>query len=228
ERERRAACEEGQARHPGVAPDHRIESGQRRAHAAGPRGGIAGPTLLWTMKLDTVPPVREGNEPAKASSAPLPYLFRKGAAFVPPMGAKESIRKARRDHPTEMPGTLEFARKRSMPTPEGHSFSRTPAEPDLRADPYLRANTGLAGRAARALWGLVWLLLFRPSPRPLHAWRAGLLRLFGARLGAHCHIYPGARVWAPWNLECEDTVAVADGAEIYNPSRVRLGSHCVV
>src|SRR5262249_14877546 len=61
-----------------------------------------------------------------------------------------------------------------------------------------------------------------------HAWRAFLLRLFGARVGARCHIYPGARIWAPWNLECEDTVAVADAAEIYNPSRVRLGSHSII
>jgi putative colanic acid biosynthesis acetyltransferase WcaF len=100
--------------------------------------------------------------------------------------------------------------------------------PTIPADPYLRANTGIASRVARSLWGFAWLLLFRPSPRPLHAWRAFLLRLFGARLGPRCHIYPGARIWAPWNLECQDTVAIADAVEIYNPSLVRLGSHCVV
>lgn len=112
--------------------------------------------------------------------------------------------------------------RETMPASKLHSMA--PA----RADPYLRASTSRAGRAARAAWSIVWLLLFRPSPRPAHAWRAFLLRLFGARVGATCHIYPGVRIWAPWNLECEDTVAVADGAEIYNPSRVRLGSHSVV
>lgn len=95
-------------------------------------------------------------------------------------------------------------------------------------DPYLRPNTSRASRLARALWGLVCLLAFRPSPRPLHAWRSTLLRLFGARLGVNCHIYPGARIWAPWNLQCGDAACIADEAIVYNPAPVVLGSHAVV
>lgn len=75
---------------------------------------------------------------------------------------------------------------------------------------------------------IVAALFFRPSPRLCHAWRAFLLRVFGAKLGARCHIYPRAVVWAPWNLECGDGVCIADGAEIYNPSPVRLGARVVV
>jgi putative colanic acid biosynthesis acetyltransferase WcaF len=55
-----------------------------------------------------------------------------------------------------------------------------------------------------------------------------LLRLFGARLGADCHFYPGSRVWAPWNLHCAESVALADGAEIYNPSLMTFGSHSII
>ena len=62
----------------------------------------------------------------------------------------------------------------------------------------------------------------------MHAWRSTLLRLFGATLGHNCHFYPGSKVWAPWNLLCEDLVAVADGAEIYNPAPVRFGSHAII
>lgn len=98
------------------------------------------------------------------------------------------------------------------------------AEPD----PYLRPSMSLRNRAARALWGVACALLFRPSPRPAHAWRALLLRAFGARLGPHCHIYPRASIWAPWNLVCEDAVGIADGAVVYNPAPVTLGSHAVV
>ena len=96
------------------------------------------------------------------------------------------------------------------------------------SDPYLGASTSRASRAGRALWAVVCLLLFRPSPRPAHAWRAALLRLFGAQLGPHCHIYAKARIWAPWNLVCEDAVCIADEAIVYNPAPVRLSSHCVV
>lgn len=98
----------------------------------------------------------------------------------------------------------------------------------IAADPYLQPSTSLASRAGRALWAVACALLFRPTPRPLHAWRAFVLRRFGARLGSHCHIYPGARIWAPWNLVCEDAVGIADEAVIYNPAPVTLRSHAVV
>lgn len=98
----------------------------------------------------------------------------------------------------------------------------------LHADPYLRPSLSLRNRLARAAWSVAWAVLGRPSPRPLHAWRAALLRVFGARLGPHCHVYPGATIWAPWNLHCEDAVGIADGAIVYNPAPVWLGSHCVI
>jgi putative colanic acid biosynthesis acetyltransferase WcaF len=110
--------------------------------------------------------------------------------------------------------------------------TRPPSEVAISAgavgDPYLRASTTLANRAARALWQVIYVALFRPSPRPLHAWRAFLLRLFGAQLGTHAHIYPRARIWAPWNLRAEDVVAIADDAVVYNPAPISLGSHCVI
>lgn len=98
----------------------------------------------------------------------------------------------------------------------------------VQEDPTLRPMSSLSSRTGRFMWGLVRVLLFRPSPRPCHAWRALLLRMFGAKLGAKCHIYSAARVWAPWNLRCEDRVTFADGAEIYNPSPVHFGSHAIV
>jgi putative colanic acid biosynthesis acetyltransferase WcaF len=95
-------------------------------------------------------------------------------------------------------------------------------------DPYTRPAFSLRNRAARALWGAVYLALFRLSPRPLHAWRVWLLRRFGANMGTGCKIYPAARIWAPWNLVCEDVVAIADEAIVYNPALVFLGSHSIV
>ncbi len=95
----------------------------------------------------------------------------------------------------------------------------------LSHDPYLKPNTTARNRAARLLWGLVYAVLFRPSPRPLYEWRANLLRLFGAKLGRNTRIYPSARIWAPWNLECEELAAIGEQAVIYNPAKIRLGSH---
>ena len=87
----------------------------------------------------------------------------------------------------------------------------------MTQDPYKVPAMPLGNRLARFLWQVIYAILFRTSPRPLHAWRAMLLRMFGARLGPDCHIYPRAVIWAPWNLSCEDTVAIADEAIVYNP-----------
>jgi len=95
-------------------------------------------------------------------------------------------------------------------------------------DPYLRPAYSFGHRARRMTWNICWLLFYRISPRPLHAWRVLLLRAFGATLGPNCHFYPGSRVWAPWNLHCADLVTAADGAEIYNAAPVTLGSHAIV
>jgi putative colanic acid biosynthesis acetyltransferase WcaF len=96
------------------------------------------------------------------------------------------------------------------------------------ADPYLRPSFSLRNRLRRAFWNACWLLLYRPSPTPLHAWRAMLLRAFGATMGPHCHFYPASKVWAPWNLFCDDQVTLGDRAEIYNPAPMRFGSHAIV
>ena len=95
-------------------------------------------------------------------------------------------------------------------------------------DPTVQPSFSLGNRLARVLWGVVWLLLFRASPRPLHAWRAWLLRLFGARIGHGVHVYPAARIWAPWQLEIGDEVGIADGVTLYNMAPMRIGRRCVI
>ncbi len=95
-------------------------------------------------------------------------------------------------------------------------------------DPYLLPSFSARSRALRFVWQVAYAVLFRPSPRPCHAWRAFLLQCFGAKLGRDCHVYPRAVIWAPWNLRCGDVVAIADGAVVYNPSTVELASHSIV
>jgi len=83
-------------------------------------------------------------------------------------------------------------------------------------------------RIARALWGLVWILLYRPSPRFLHGWRRLLLRIFGAEIGRNVHPYPSARVWAPWNLSMGDASCLADRVDCYCVARVVIGAGATI
>jgi putative colanic acid biosynthesis acetyltransferase WcaF len=95
-------------------------------------------------------------------------------------------------------------------------------------DPYTQASFSLSNRLARLVWSCIESTFFRLSPRPFHRWRAFLLKVFGAKIGLHVHVYPGVRIWAPWNLRIDDYVGVADGVRIYNIAEVHLGERCVV
>lgn len=89
-------------------------------------------------------------------------------------------------------------------------------------------NLSLENKIARTLWGIVWLIFYRPTPRSLHVWRALLLRLFGARLGRAVHPYPSARIWAPWNLEMGDHACLSEGVDCYCVDKIRIGAHSTV
>lgn len=87
---------------------------------------------------------------------------------------------------------------------------------------------GLRNKVGRVLWAIVWATLFRPSPRPLHAWRCFLLRLFGATIGKQAHPYPKARIWAPWNLQMDAHACISDDVDCYCVARIHIGEHATV
>ncbi|MES2699607.1 MAG: putative colanic acid biosynthesis acetyltransferase [Pseudomonadota bacterium] len=97
-----------------------------------------------------------------------------------------------------------------------------------RAPLTVQAPPGFANKLARGIWSLVWLLLYRPSPRPLHGWRRLLLRIFGARVGAGAKPYPSARIWAPWNLTLGANSTLGDDVDCYSVAHIHLGEGAVV
>ena len=77
-------------------------------------------------------------------------------------------------------------------------------------------------QARRIAWGLGrWLI--RLSPRPCFAWRRGVLRVFGARVGAHVNVYPTTHLYMPWNVEIGDRTAIGEDVLIYSLGQVRIG-----
>jgi putative colanic acid biosynthesis acetyltransferase WcaF len=95
-------------------------------------------------------------------------------------------------------------------------------------DPYRGPSFSLANRLLRVAWSVVSLLLFKPTPWFLYAWRAMLLRLFGARVGKGCHVYPRVAVWAPWHLTLGDHVGVANGVTLYAMDKIVIGDYAVI
>jgi putative colanic acid biosynthesis acetyltransferase WcaF len=99
---------------------------------------------------------------------------------------------------------------------------------EVNSDTFSGPSFGLANRIARFAWGVVAYTVFRFSPRPFHRWRALILRLFGAKVGKGVHVYPGAQIWAPWNLNLADDVGVGDGATLYSQAKISIGRRSVI
>jgi putative colanic acid biosynthesis acetyltransferase WcaF len=95
-------------------------------------------------------------------------------------------------------------------------------------DTFKGASFSLKNRVARVVWGIIHVILFRYSPKPLHGWRSFLLRMFGAKVGKGVHVYPGVKIWAPWNLNFGDECGVANGAILYSQGYITIGRRAVI
>ena len=76
----------------------------------------------------------------------------------------------------------------------------------------------------RWLWALVQATLFRWSPRPLHGFRARLLRLFGADIASPSRIvvFPTARITFPWKLTLAPRSMIGPNVTLYNLAPITL------
>ena len=84
-------------------------------------------------------------------------------------------------------------------------------------------------RLKRFLWELIWLFLFRPTPRwCLNGWRCWLLRLFGAKIGKNVRIQGSAKIWQPWKLIIDDYSWIDGGVSLYSVDDIVIGSNVVV
>ena len=80
----------------------------------------------------------------------------------------------------------------------------------------------------RALWEVLRNPLFKWTPRPLWAWRRGVLRLFGAEIGRDVRVHPSARIAVPWNLRIGDEATVGDQAILYALGSITIGSQATI
>jgi len=76
----------------------------------------------------------------------------------------------------------------------------------------------------RGLWTLVQATLFRWSPRPLHGFRARLLRVFGADIPhpSQVVVFPTAKVTYPWRLTLAPRSMVGRNVTLYNLGHITL------
>ncbi len=91
-----------------------------------------------------------------------------------------------------------------------------------------RVVLGPLNKLTRAIWNVVWLFFYRPSPVYFHFWRRFLLRCFGASICARALPYPSAKIWAPWNLTMRDYSCLSHHVDCYCVDKVFLGERVTV
>jgi putative colanic acid biosynthesis acetyltransferase WcaF len=110
----------------------------------------------------------------------------------------------------------------------GNDKYRVSGSPRENTNTHTGPSFGLGNRLGRIVWKVVWTLAARLTPVPLHSWRAFLLRRFGAKIGRGAHVYPGAKIWAPWNLEIGEEAGIANGVTLYSQGKITIGKRAVI
>ncbi len=89
---------------------------------------------------------------------------------------------------------------------------------------------GFRGRSKAfvQLWWLVQSTFFAMSPQIMYAWRAFLLRVFGARIGKRPIIRSSVRTTYPWKLTIGDHCHIGDEVELYTLGEIKIGNCAVV
>jgi putative colanic acid biosynthesis acetyltransferase WcaF len=106
------------------------------------------------------------------------------------------------------------------------SIPETPTPP-TDADRH-RSPWSAKQKIGRLLWSVVQSTLFGLSPRNFFAWRAMLLRLFGAKLGKHVQIRASVKIIIPWHLEIGDHTAIGDQAILYSLGKITIGRYVTI
>lgn len=88
----------------------------------------------------------------------------------------------------------------------------------------------LQSKILRVLWNVVWLFLFRPTPRGtlFRPWRIALLKMFGANVKWSSNVLPSCRIWQPWKLTMGAYASLSENVDCYTVDEVSIGEQTTV
>lgn len=105
-----------------------------------------------------------------------------------------------------------------------HTTGKTRSAADARhVSPYTTRE-----KIGRMLWAIAQATLFRLSFHNWYAWRAWLLRRFGAKVHPSVKIRRTVAIECPWNLTMGRNCSIGDSALIYCLGSVTLGDRVSV
>jgi putative colanic acid biosynthesis acetyltransferase WcaF len=105
-----------------------------------------------------------------------------------------------------------------------------PEQPTYQRLDLFRLPAGFRGRSAFYVqfWWIVQALIVKPLPQICYPMRRGLLRAFGARIGAGVLIRPGVEVTFPWKVSIGDNTWIGDDVTLYSLGPIKIGANSVI
>ena len=86
-----------------------------------------------------------------------------------------------------------------------------------------KGKVSVGNKMLRALWNIVYAVLFRPFGTKLfNPWRLLLIKLFGGDVRWDSCVYCSAKIWAPWNLKMGHNACLGPNVICYNQAMVTL------
>lgn len=83
-------------------------------------------------------------------------------------------------------------------------------------------------KLTEVMWFITEACVINNRLVPISAVRAGLLRLFGAKIGKNCRFLHAIRVKSPWYLEVGDNSWFGEDVWIYNQAMIHFGSNVCI
>ncbi|MBB5350835.1 putative colanic acid biosynthesis acetyltransferase WcaF [Haloferula luteola] len=84
-------------------------------------------------------------------------------------------------------------------------------------------------QVARVIWGIAFVLFYRPfAIRLFRKWRVLILRLFGAKVSWSATIHSNVKIWAPWNLEVGPFSCIGPEVDCYNQGKIVIGANSTI
>ncbi|WP_350578811.1 putative colanic acid biosynthesis acetyltransferase [Pseudomonas sp. HY2-MNA-CIBAN-0224] len=83
-------------------------------------------------------------------------------------------------------------------------------------------------KVARVLWWFANVFFSLTPYWALNSLRIATLRIFGAKIGVGCVVYPSAKIWAPWNLSVGNYSCIGPYTDIYSMGPIKIGSNVTI
>ena len=91
-----------------------------------------------------------------------------------------------------------------------------------------KAKLDYRNKTYRCIWNIIYVLLFRTSPRLFFRWRILILKIFGCQCDWSVRVYPKAKIWSPRQLTLGRNATISNDVDIYNVSNVQIGDFTTI